>query len=163
VRVEIGRRVFDQFFNPTFRSWWKTCTNNWERRLPRRLWHRACAECDPDRLGRIIAESLANLDRFLEGFTPDGGCTEGPGYWLFGFGWYVDLASALYDFTGGAINMMAGERIRKISRYPLTAWIRPGQNLPFADTGHSYLSPHLAIKINRFHAIPELFGPVSAD
>lgn len=156
---EVRRRAVEQFFNPHAEFWWKTGTSNWNA-----VCHGGVAvaamlvESDPQRLARLIRETLQNLRAFLEGFTPDGGCTEGPGYWQFGFGWYVTMACALYDFTGGRINIMAEPRIEKICRYPLTVAVRPGQNLPFSDTGQAFIPPALAANINRFHRVPELYG-----
>jgi hypothetical protein len=115
-------------------------------------------EKDPQRLAKLITQTLEELPAFLSGFTEDGGCTEGPGYWTFGFGWYVDLACALYDFTAGKINIMADPKVERICRYPLAVSIRPGQRLPFADTGQGFLPAKLAIRINRFYKMPELYG-----
>ena len=157
---EIHRRAIDAFFDPDAEFWWKTCTNNWNA-----VCHGGVAiaallveKKDPQRLAKLITQTLEGLPAFLSGFTDDGGCTEGPGYWRFGFGWYVDLACALYDFTGGRINIMTDPKIERICRYPLAVFIRPGQSLPFADTGQGFLPADLAICINRFYKMPELYG-----
>lgn len=156
---EIRRRVIEEFFNPIAELGWKTRTNNWNA-----VCHGAVGiaalllETEPQRLANLVTQTLANLPAFLEGFTEDGGCTEGPGYWQFGFGWYVELACTLYDFTGGRINIMADAKVERICRYPLAASVRPGQALPFADTEQSFLSVSLATCVNRFHRVPELYG-----
>ena len=159
VAEEVRRRVLDEFLNPQATCWWKTCTNNWNA-----VCHAGVAiaamvlEKDQERLTRILTETLAGLEAFLEGFTADGGCGEGPSYWAYGVGWYADLAACLYDFTGGEVNIMAGPRVERICRYPLAAWVRPGQVLAFADADHCDVGLTTAININRFHAVPELFG-----
>ncbi len=156
---EIRRRAIDEFFNPDAEFWWKTGTNNWNAVCHGGVGIAALlVEKDPQRLARLITQTLEELPAFLSGFTDDGGCNEGPGYWTFGFGWYVDLACALYDFTGGKINIMADPKVERICRYPLAVSIRPGQNLPFSDTEQGFVPANLAIRINRFYKVPELYG-----
>ena len=157
--AEIRRRVLDEYLDPDRFFWWKTFTNNWNAVCNGGVGLTALLiETDPDRLAAVIRGVLENLPAFLSGFTADGGCTEGPSYWRYGFSWYVSFAAALYDFTGGRIDIMAGERIERICRYPLAMTIAPGQELMFADVHPGFLSPAAAIQINRFHDVPELFG-----
>lgn len=156
---EIRSRVLDAFLDPGAQFWWRTCTNNWNAVCHGGVGIAAMmVEKDPQRLAAIIIQTLRDLPAFLDGFTDDGGCNEGPGYWMYGFGWYVDLACALYDFTGGKINIMADEKVRRICRYPLAVAVAPGQSVPFSDTSQGYISANLAIQINRFYQLPELYG-----
>jgi hypothetical protein len=159
VEAEIRQRAIDAFFDPNAEFGWKTNTNNWNAVCHGGVGVAAMLlEKDPQKLADLIVQTLGNLRFFLDGFTPDGGCTEGPGYWQFGFGWYVLLASVLYDFTAGRINIMANAKVERVARYPLAVTICPGQSLPFADTGQGFIHTWLAIVINRFFRIPELYG-----
>lgn len=159
VLSEIRGRVLDEYLNPQRTFWWKAFSNNWNAVCNGAVGLAALLiEKDPDRLTRILTYILENLPYFLGGFTADGGCTEGPSYWRYGFSWYVDFAAALYDFTAGRVNIMAGERITRICRYPLAMWVRPGEDLSFADCHQGFLSAALAVQINRFQELPELFG-----
>lgn len=159
VTAEVRRRAIDPFFDPNAEFGWKTTTSNWNA-----VCHGGVAiaamllEKDAHRLGDLIVQTLGNLRFFLDGFTADGGCTEGPGYWQYGFGWYVQLAAALYDFTAGRINIMADPKVERIARYPLAVAVRPGQNLPFSDTGQEFVRTWLAMLLNRFFRLPELCG-----
>jgi hypothetical protein len=160
VKAEIRRRILDPFLDPAQQDFfWKTVNHNWNPVCHGGVGLAAMLiEEDRYRLDRTIRMILRDLEVFLDGFAPDGGCTEGPGYWRFGFGWYVALAAGLYDFSGGKINLMAGERIERICRYPLAVAIRPGVELEFADAHSEFISPETAILINRFVPVPELFG-----
>lgn len=44
---------------------------------------------------------------FLSGFTPDGYCSEGVGYWNYGFGHYIMLAEAVRRATSNKLDLMA--------------------------------------------------------
>jgi len=156
---EVRRRVLDVYLDPRHSHWWKTHTNNWNAVCNGAVGLTAMLiERDPKRLTAILRSVLADLPVFLSGFTADGGCTEGPGYWRFGFGWYADFAAGLYDFTEGRINLMDGEKVARICRYPLGVWVAPGQDLAFADAHDGFMPAALAARINRFVDVPELFG-----
>ena len=156
---DVRRRVLRPFLEGAGVGWWHTTTNNWNAVCHGGIVIAALLlETDPAVLTTILAKALTGLERFLQGFTSDGGCTEGMSYWVFGFGWYVALAAALYDFTDGRIDLMRREGIEAICRYPLSATLRPGQMVPFADCHNSYIPYAMAAQINRFHAIPELLG-----
>ncbi|HUT61337.1 MAG TPA: heparinase II/III family protein [Phycisphaerae bacterium] len=165
VEQELRRRVLDVYLDPRHRGLhWRTVENNWNA-----VCHYGVAltammlEPDGDRLAQIIATTLEELEVFVDAFSADGGCSEGPSYWRYGFGHYAMLAAALHDFTDGRLDIMAGERIGRICRYPLATTVRPGLELTFADAHEGYQSPTTAALINRFHDVPELFGLCRTD
>jgi len=159
VHAEIRRRVFEAYLDRASDLWWYTTTNNWNA-----VCHGGIAmaamliETDPDRLAPILCRALESLPHFLDGFTDDGGCTEGPSYWRYGFGWYVKLAAGLHDFSGGRIDIMAGEKIARICRYPMAANLADAQDVTFADAHSGPMSLETAMGINRFCEVPELYS-----
>jgi len=156
---EVQRRVLRPFVSPEHRHRWKASTNNWNAVcIGNVLIAAMLIESEPARLGRIVAEGLAHLPSFLAGFAADGGCTEGPSYWRFGFGWFIRLAAALHDYTGGRIDIASDEAIGAIARYPLTVALAPGEELTFADAHAGFQDPVTVRLINRFHDVPELSG-----
>jgi Heparinase II/III-like protein len=52
----------------------------------------------------FIAASEHLIDNYLEGFTPDGYCGEGIGYWNYGFGHFIVLTEELRQASGGKID-----------------------------------------------------------
>lgn len=160
LREEIYRRALDPYLLPeTAHLWWWNTTNNWNAVCHGGIGIAAMLlENRPAQLTEILSRVLGALPIFLDGFTEDGGCTEGPSYWRYGFGWYVKFAEALYHFTGERLNLMQQEKIARICRYPLAVTIRPGQEFPFADAHVGYQSPATVSRINQYVAVPELFG-----
>jgi hypothetical protein len=157
---EVRRRVLDPFRDPARPDpWWRRTGNNWNA-----VCHAGIAiaamllERDADRLSEVLVKALGGLGRFIDGFADDGGCSEGPGYWRYGFGWYCKLGEALHAFSGGRIDIMAGEKIVRICRYPLSVTIAPGRELTFADAHGGRQAVPTCARINRFHDVPELFG-----
>jgi hypothetical protein len=63
---------------------------------------------------------------FLSGFTPDGYCAEGVGYWNYGFGHFILLTEALRQSTGGKIDLMNEEHAIAPALFCLHSEILPG-------------------------------------
>ncbi len=164
---EIRCRVLETFLAPDRQYfWWKTTTNNWNSVCHGGICIASMLlEKDPERVAATLALAIRDVQHFIDGFTDDGGCSEGPGYWRYGFGWYVMLAEAIYDYTAGRIDLMASEKIERICRFPLATTIQRGCELTFADAHSGLQAPATAVRINRFHSVPELFGlcPLNDD
>ncbi|WP_372743961.1 hypothetical protein [Lutibacter sp.] len=89
-----------------------------------------------------VGSALNSMKYFLSGFGQDGYCSEGAGYWNYGFGHYLYLAQILYDYTDGQINLFdAGnsEKLKNVGNFPKTYQIHPGICAPFSD-GVSHVS-----------------------
>ena len=90
-------------------------------------------ESDPARLAAVLGRAARSLEQYLDTFDPDGGSTEGPGYWGYGFGYYVMLAHLVEQRTGGEVSFLEGERLRKIAAFPLRTLLRRGVYVNFSD------------------------------
>src|SRR5262249_30097827 len=54
-----------------------------------------------------IAAARHYIRFFLNGFTPDGYCSEGLGYWNYGFGHFLQMSEMIRQATGGKMDMLA--------------------------------------------------------
>jgi hypothetical protein len=54
-----------------------------------------------------VAAAERYIRYFLSGFTPDGYCSEGVGYWNYGFGHFLMLGEAMRQATGGHVDLLA--------------------------------------------------------
>jgi hypothetical protein len=133
-RREVERRVLGPFLARREPWPWELMRNNW------------CAVCagsvgaaalylvrDEARQSAILERVLPTLDRFLESFADDGACLEGLGYWTYGVGFFVAFAQLLSDCSGGAIDLMAREKFRRISAFQAKAYLNDSVALSFAD------------------------------
>jgi hypothetical protein len=93
----------------------------------------AYLEPDPVRLAELVARGLRSLDDYLDTFDRDGGSSEGPGYWSFGFGYYVVLAHLLKARTSGRLDMLDAPLLRDVARYPARTLLSPGKFVNFSD------------------------------
>jgi hypothetical protein len=91
-----------------------------------------------DRSKRIAAIGCAlnSMVYYLSGFGKDGYCSEGTGYWNYGFGHYLYLAEILDDYTDGKINLFEfndPEKLKNVANFPHNFQIHEGMYAPFAD------------------------------
>jgi hypothetical protein len=159
VRHEIERRIFGPATAWNEPLFWKTNRANWNHVCNGQLIEMAlCLIDDPRVLAGILHTPIQQMTYAVNGFTDDGGCVEGPLYWNFGFGHYLSAAFALHQRTRGELNIMTGEKIERVCRYPLACAIAPPIQATFADSTHGYVRAANALLINRFHAVPELLS-----
>lgn len=116
-------------------------------------------EPDPARLAEMIARAARSLDDYLDTFDPDGGSSEGPGYWGYGFGNYVILAHLVETRTAGRVDFLAGERLRQIGAFPLRTLLSRGVYVNFSDCEPDVaLEPALLHYLGNRLDLPDLHG-----
>ncbi len=157
LRSEIDRRTVAPFLERND-HWWLHSTpdrqvNNWTAVCVAGVVGAACyLETDPDRLANIITRGLHSLADYLETFDSQGGSSEGPDYWSYGFGNYVVLAQLLHARTGGQIDLLDDPQIREIAQFPVRTVLTQGLWASFSDsdsnpTFHPGLLTHLAERL----------------
>lgn len=135
---ELERRTFQPFesYVKTGKPqlWWATGTNNWNAVCLAGVTGAALAAVESvERRAFYAAAAERYIEYFLKGFTPDGYCSEGMGYWNYGFGNYISLAETLHQATGGKIDWLADPRIEPIAGFGRRMEILPGLYPAFAD------------------------------
>ena len=142
VRKELDRQLALRCFIP-FRThietgkphlWWVRGINNWN------------AVCLAGVTGAALthiqskeerAWFLAAAEKFIQrsnlGYTEDGYCTEGVGYWCYGFGHHALLSETVRRATNDKIQILDQEKLRKVALYGFTIEILPGFSPSFAD------------------------------
>lgn len=164
LREEVERRAIGAFLDRDD-HWWLHTTpdkqvNNWTAVCVAGVVGAALyLEPDANRLARIVTRGLHSLADYLETFDQQGGSSEGPDYWTYGFGNYVVLAHLLHQRSGGAIDLLEGPFLRDIAQFPLRTQMAPGVWVSFSDSDaspvfHPGLLSHLAAHMN----LPGLLG-----
>ncbi|MFC1806289.1 heparinase II/III family protein [Planctomycetota bacterium] len=162
--AEIDRRTLDPTYDWRRPESWATVRMNWNHVCNANIITTALYRIrDPRVLAAFIHPLIQRLDYAIDGFAADGGCLEGPGYWNYGFGHYVDAAVVLHHRTGGALDLMRGERIERICRYPIAAQIDGPVRSTFADSSPGYITADVVLAINRFLPMPELYEVADRD
>jgi hypothetical protein len=139
IRDEVDRRLFTPYLT-RHDHWWLYNTqvrhvNNWSGVCNGNIVMTALyLEDDLARLAEIIARAARSLDDYLDTYDVDGGSSEGPGPWIFGFSNYTIMAQMLAHRSSGRIDFLEGELFRKIAQFPLKTVMYPGRWVNFSDT-----------------------------
>ena len=114
--------------------WWARADNNWNAVCTAgAVGAILCSEPSRETRAKAVEWATGNMKTFLSGFSPDGYCAEGLGYWDYGFGHFVVLAEMLRAQTGGQVDLLKGATVRKIAAAPEMLEISNGIYPAFAD------------------------------
>ncbi|MHC5059434.1 MAG: heparinase II/III domain-containing protein [Planctomycetota bacterium] len=156
---ELSARILDPASDWRRPDGWQTVEMNWNHVCNANVIATALYEVpDARTLAAYIHPLIQRLEYAINGFADDGGCLEGPGYWNYGFGHFLDAAVMLLHRTGGKLDLSRHEKIERIARYPLAANIEGPFRTTFAGSGHGYTGAESALKVNRFFNVPELYA-----
>lgn len=139
IRGRLKNDVFENYVKRHEEFWWTRTTNNWNAVCHQGILGAALSQA---RDSRLLAEMLGIaktiLPRFLTGFTTDGGSTEGPIYWWYGFGWLSMLNEQLELRTAGRLSLFEKDsHVGKIARFG-PSMVLPGDRLVnFSDCPES--------------------------
>ena len=111
VRKEVKRRIFDPYVGDgdegQTQSGVVTIHEQLECRVSgERHGHSVGLLDQPEQKAFYVAAAEKYIDSFLRGFTEDGYCSEGIGYWNYGYGCFVRLAHMLNGATGGKVDLL---------------------------------------------------------
>ena len=139
IRNRIQNEVFRRVLTPFMTS--KVPYAGWEN--SRMNW---CAVCngaiggaaiwlikERDVLQPLLERICKALENYIDGFSEDGACLEGINYYTYGLSFYAGFAELLREHTGGAINLLAGEKIRKIALFQQMCFLPKGRTICFSD------------------------------
>jgi hypothetical protein len=138
IRENLRRRIFQPYLamaaGKRKANWWTRTTNNWNAVCLAGVTGSALATIESrDERAKFVAAAQNYSLNFLKGFTADGYCSEGLGYWGYGFGHYVLLSEAISQATGGKVDLLAREQVRAPATFAMRIEIISGVYPAFAD------------------------------
>jgi hypothetical protein len=90
-------------------------------------------ETDPARKAAEVEKVLNSLDKFLNGYSDDGGCDEGPSYWGAAGALLYECLEVLKDATGDKFDVFDNPLIQNIGKYFYQVNIHAPYFINFAD------------------------------
>jgi hypothetical protein len=138
IRDNLEKRIFEPYTDMAqgkrAKNWWMTTTNNWNAVCLGGVTGSALAVIEPpQRRAFFIAAAEKYSKNFLSGFTDDGYCSEGLGYWNYGFGYYIMLSETIYQATNGRVDLLRDPKIKQIATFGSNIEILNGVYPAFAD------------------------------
>ncbi len=144
LRAEVQRRAIDPTLQQVYQNpgkpgpgfWWIKGTNNWNAVCWGGVTYAALATVeDREMRARVAAAAAAYSVYYLDSLTEDGYCSEGMGYWNYGFGHYVLLAETLAAATHGKLDLYADKVVGGAVAFPMNMQLGPRAFPSFADCG----------------------------
>ena len=160
ISIEAERRIFTPLYREKRAYHWQTADHNWSA---------VCGGCcgmaamllleDRVMLLESARQTLGCMQAFLNGYGEDGGCAEGIGYWVYGFGYFVYYAEMLLDYSRGELNLLTGSKIAAIAAFPLRIHLSDGTFINYSDSSEreeipSGLLSRLAARFGMYVDLP---------
>ncbi|MDR1498460.1 MAG: heparinase II/III-family protein [Puniceicoccales bacterium] len=173
IRDNVERRTLIPYENAVKsgrkgRNWWIDGTNNWNSVCHAGVVGTALALIeDPARRAWFIAASERFMSPYFRGFTPDGYCSEGMGYWNYGFGNFVELAEIVYQATSGKVDFLQMPKVRNCALFGFRMEVSPELYAAFADCSITakpspqlakYLSQRLQFGFSKYEKYQDRVG-----
>ena len=142
VYSEIDRRTFRPHLayargeDKKLRHWWFHGGNNWNS-VCNSCVVRAALALVPDRRLRaeFVLHAEGSVPYALAGYNSDGYCSEGMGYWNYGYGHHLMMGLSLRAATGGKVDLFADPKTKTVMEYAYGFQIQSGKSPHFADGG----------------------------
>lgn len=135
IRSEAERRIFIPLYREQRKFHWQTADHNWSA---------VCGGCcgmaalllleDEFTLQESISHTVSCMNAFLSGYGEDGGCAEGIGYWVYGFGYFTYYAEMLRQYSEGELDLLTGSKITAIAAFPLRVHLSGGTFVNYSDS-----------------------------
>jgi len=145
------------------RLWWLDCENNWNAVC----WDNVvcCALGlldDPVERATFVGWADRAADRYLrDGFAADGYCSEGMGYWNFGYGHHLLMGRLLDKATDGKFDFFRRPKQKLAAAYARAYTLREGASPAFADGNGAVEVQFLALVDKYWPDLPKALSPVS--
>ena len=136
IDYEMERRIFVPYL--THRDfWWMGYfkkVNNWNPWiLSNVLSAFLLLERNPLRLRKAIEKILTEVTHYYDCMPADGGCDEGPGYWIRAGASLFEVLYQLKVATGGKLDLFVDEKVRNIGSYITKVYVGNGKVANFGD------------------------------
>ncbi|MFD0674235.1 heparinase II/III family protein [Cohnella sp. GCM10027633] len=133
-RKLIKDRVLASYGELNRMFWWETTSINWAAVCAGTTGSAALYLIeDADVLAPIVRRVIDTMECFLSGYAEDGACTEGLGYWNYGFGFFVYFAELLRERTNGSIDLLQGEKLKQIALFQQKCYLTGNAIVSYSD------------------------------
>ena len=162
--AETRQKIVDECDRRTFQPYLATCRATDRKKVPRRHWwyeggnnwNSVCNSCvvraalamiaDRRLRAEFVAAAEHTVPYAMKGYTDDGYCSEGMGYWNYGYGHHLTLGLAVRAATGGKIDLFSDPKHRAVMMYPYGYQLMDWKSPHFADGGGNPSTVLLALQ-----------------
>ena len=133
---EILNRIIEPYMALNEPFDWETGTANWTSVCSGAIGSASIYMIKDDAvLALIIRNVIDSMDRYFLGFSSEGVCMEGTGYWMYGFSFFASFSELLCQRTGGRIDLLKDKRWENVATFIQRARITENIFPTFSDCG----------------------------
>ena len=151
---EIDRRIVEPFLAQRWH--WEFRENNWTTVCAGSV---GCALMlnRPDVFELVKDRINHDMQTYVDAYGDDGVCTEGAGYWGYGFGYYIAYADMLRSYSNGECDLLSGEKIKSIATFYQKMILDENVVVTFGDCG---LGGRITQNAGLAYKLKSIFGDV---
>lgn len=128
IHYEINRRITVPFIEN--RQHWENADHNWAAVCGGSVGMALLYEF-PEVFGNVEDRIVSAMNSYLNGFGDDGICSEGLGYWKYGFMYFTAFAELYKEKCG--IDLLSGEKIKRIAQCQQWLMMEKNISVSFSD------------------------------
>lgn len=132
IKYEVRQRVIEPYLM-NGNNGWDNLRNNWAAVCAGSVGAAFLYLAEESEIEVALPRLKNTLNCYLDGFAEDGVCTEGLGYWIYGFGYFTYFAQLLYEYTEGRENLFDNDKVRSIARFPQKIILEDNKTVSFSD------------------------------
>ena len=135
VKAEIEDRIFTPLYREQQTYGWEDANHNWSAVCSGGCGIAALLLLEDEQLRAMaVQHTIRSMNAFLSGYGLDGGCAEGVGYWVYGFGFYTYFAEMLRLFSAGELDMLSEPITGAIAAFPGNIHLSDGVFINYSDS-----------------------------
>ncbi|MDO4294941.1 MAG: heparinase II/III family protein [bacterium] len=153
IEAEVQRRIIDSFLYtfPDGGNRWEHMDNNWAAVCAGSVGMAFLYMASEEEWEAAKPRLLKSIDNFLSGFHEDGACLEGFTYWQYGFGYFLQFAENLRQYTEGKENLLLLPKVDKIAQFQQNCILDDNLSLPVSDANIEHFKQDLYITHYLYH------------
>ena len=138
IDYEIDRRIIKPFMEKRWH--WEYRQNNWTAVCAGSV---GCTVMlNRPELFELVRDRInEDMASYISSYKEDGVCVEGPGYWSYGFSYFIEYAEMQRDFTKGQFDLLKSDKIRQISSFLQKLFLDKDVIVNYGDCGSDVKVP----------------------
>ena len=133
VKYELQWRIIDSYKKHCY--WWEKCHNNWASVCAGAVLACYMYVATKEEIDEQLPYMMDTVQGYLDGFQDDGCCTEGYGYWNYGFSYFCLFADMLRVYTDGKTDLFKLEKVHTIAQFQQNIALNETEGISFSDAG----------------------------
>lgn len=87
-----------------------------------------------EKLDKLLKRINTSIMNYMEGFSDDGACLEGFGYYTYGMNFFAAYADLMYKYSDGTVDLFDNEKLKEMALFQQRCFLTGGVTVSFSDS-----------------------------